>query len=158
SKHKLETRLTRGEKRHRKRTAQVATVYTVAPWVRTPMDILHDLRSVRPAATPRPRSVNKRVWASLETDPKQVIDAALEEGLRRDPERRRRWVVLVDGNRDQLRLVKQAAKKAGMECTIVLDLIHVLEYFWRAAHCFHKAGTSALERWVNQRLLTLLQG
>ena len=38
SKHKLETRLTPGEKRYRKRMAQVATVYTIEPWVRTPMD------------------------------------------------------------------------------------------------------------------------
>ena len=158
SKHKLETRLTRGEKRYRKRMAQVATVYTIAPWVRTPMDILHSLRRSRELKQRRPRPVHKRVWASLEADPKQVIDEAFAEGLRRDPDRRRRWVVLVDGNRDQLRLVKQAAKKTGVECRIVLDLIHVLEYFWKAAHCFHTVATPALEQWVNQRLLALLQG
>jgi hypothetical protein len=158
SKHKLETRLTRGEKRNRKRTAQVATIYTLDPWVRTAMDILHDLRAMRPMATPRPRPVNKRVWASLEAEPKDVIEQAFAEGLRRDPERRRRWVVLVDGNREQLRQVKQAAKKAGVDVTIILDLIHVLEYLWKAAHCFHKAGTPVLEKWVNQRLLALLQG
>ena len=45
-----------------------------------------------------------------------------------------------------------------MDVTIILDLIHVLEYFWKAAHCFHKAGSPALEPWVNQRLLALLQG
>jgi hypothetical protein len=158
SKHKLQTRLTQGEKRNRKRTAQVATVYTVEPWVRTPMDILHELRSVRPVATPRPRPVNKRVWASLEAEPKKVIAEAFAEGQRRDPARKRRWVVVVDGNRDQLRRVKWAAKKAGGEVTILLDLIHVLEYFWKAAHCFHEAGSPALEQWVNQRLLVLLQG
>jgi hypothetical protein len=158
SKHKLETRLTSGEKRYRKRMAQVATVYTIEPWVRTPMDIMHGLRRSRDVATRRPRPVNKRVWASLEADPKRVIEEAFEEGLRRDPERRRCWVVLVDGNKDQLRLVKQTAKKASVDVTIILDLIHVLEYFWKAAHCFHKAGSPALEEWVNQRLLALLQG
>jgi hypothetical protein len=158
SKHKLETRLTQGEKRHRKRMAQVATVYTVDPWVRTPMDILHDLRSVRPVVTPRPRPANKRVWASLEVEPRKVIEDTFAEGLRRDPKRKRRWVVLVDGNPDQLRHVTNTVKKAGVDVTIILDLIHVLEYFWRAAHCFHKAGTMALERWVNQRLLALLKG
>jgi len=158
SKHKLETRLSKGEKRHRKRIAQVATLYTVDPWVRTPMDILHDLRSVRPAAKPRPRPVNKRVWASLELEPKKVIDDTFAEGLRRDPKRKRRWIVVVDGNPDQLRWVKKAAKKVGVHVTIILDLIHVLEYFWRAAHCFHKASTRELEQWVNQRLLALLEG
>jgi len=158
SKHKLQTRLTRGEKRYRKRMAQVATVYTIEPWVRTPMDLMHDLRRSRDVAKRRPRPVNKRVWASLEAEPKQVIMEAFEEGLRRDPERKRRWVVLVDGNKNQLRLVKKGAKQAGVEGTIILDLIHVLEYFWKAAHCFHKAGSPALEQWVNQRLLALLQG
>jgi hypothetical protein len=158
SKYKLETRLTKGEKRHRKRTAQVATVYTVDRWVRTPMDILHDLRSVRPVATPRPRPVNKRVWASLEVAPKEVIDEAFADGLRRDPERKRCWVVVVDGSREQLRQVSKAVKEVGVDVTIILDLIHVLEYFWKAAHCFHKEGTPALERWVNLRLLALLEG
>lgn len=158
AKHKLGTRLTRGEKRYRKRIAQVATVYTVAPWVRTPMDVMHGLRRSRAAKRRRPRPVHKRVWASLEVDAKQVIEEAFEEGLRRDPERHRQWVVLVDGDRKQLRLVKHAAKRAGVECTIILDLIHVLEYFWRAAHCFHPAASPALEQWVDQRLLALLQG
>jgi hypothetical protein len=102
--------------------------------------------------------VHKRVWASLEVEPEEVIEEAFAEGLRRDPGRKRQWVVLVDGNKDQLRLVKMAAKKAGVEVTIILDLIHVIEYFWKAAHCFHKAGTTAAEQWVNQRLLALLEG
>ena len=59
--------------------------------------------------------MNKRVWASLEAGPKEVIEEAFAEGLRRDPERKRRWVVLVDGNKDQLRLVKMVTKKAGVE-------------------------------------------
>jgi hypothetical protein len=158
SQRKLQTRLTRGEKRNRKRMAQVATIYTIDPWGRTPTDIVDDLRPVREVAMRRPRPVNKRVWASLATAPRKVIEEAFAEGLRRDPERKRRWVVLVDGNRDQLRLVKRAATKAGVAVTIILDLIHVIEYFWKAAHCFHEAGTTAVEQWVNQRLLVLLEG
>lgn len=155
---KLQTRLTRGEKRNRKRMAQVATIYTIDPWVRTPADIMHDLRPTGSAATRRPRPVNKRVWASLAVEPEEVIEDAFAEGLRRDPGRKRQWVVLVDGNKDQLRWVKRAAKKAGVEVTIILDLIHVIEYFWKAAHCFHKAGTTVAEQWVTQRLLALLEG
>lgn len=41
---KLETRLTPGEKSNRKRMAQVATVYSIAPFPRGPADILHTLR------------------------------------------------------------------------------------------------------------------
>jgi hypothetical protein len=42
---RLETRLTSGEKKNRKRMAQVATVYTLAPWVRTAADVLHTAAS-----------------------------------------------------------------------------------------------------------------
>jgi hypothetical protein len=63
-----------------------------------------------------------------------VIDEAFAEGLRRDPERARRWVVLVDGQRDQIQRVLRGARKAGVEITIVLDIVHVLEYLWRAAY------------------------
>jgi hypothetical protein len=55
SQRKLQTRLTRGEKRNRKRMAQVATIYTIDPWVRAPTDIMHDLRPMGSAAMRRPR-------------------------------------------------------------------------------------------------------
>ncbi|WP_441287980.1 hypothetical protein ACSRUE_38905 [Sorangium sp. KYC3313] len=101
-KHKLTKRLAKGEKRNRKRMAEVATIYTIDPWVRTPDDIVNDLRPVHDVAAQRPRPVNKRVWASVEKSAREVISAAFAEGLRRDPERLRRWVVLVDGNKDQI--------------------------------------------------------
>jgi hypothetical protein len=157
---RLGTRLTKGEKRHRKRMAQVAAVYTVAPYVRTVADVLADLKPVRDADRDRdrPRPVNKRVWASLTKTPKAVIRDAFEQARRRDPHFKRTWVVLVDGNRDQLKLVKRAARKLGVQITIVVDLIHVLEYLWKAAYAFHKEGSKEAEGWVQQRLMWLLQG
>jgi hypothetical protein len=156
--HKLKTRLCRGEKANRKRMAEVATVYSVEPWVRTPADIMNKSKAENDVEQKRPRPVNKRVFASLEASPEAVIRAAFEEGSRRDPERQRRWVVVIDGNRDQLRLVKKVAKEMGVTVTIVLDLIHVVEYLWRAAYCFHAEGTAAAEQWVSQRLRALLDG
>lgn len=41
---------------------------------------------------------------------------------------------------------------------ILLDFVHVSEYIWDAAHCFHKPGTSAAEAWVVGRLTTILHG
>jgi hypothetical protein len=121
---KLETRLTKGEKRNRKRMAEVSAIYTVAPFPRKPMDVLHDLRPVHAVPLRRPRPVNKRVWASVVQDTKQVIRQTFEEALRRDPERRRRWVVLVDGNCcdagwlmfDRARCVMGIKSRAG-QCT-----------------------------------------
>lgn len=157
---RLRTRLTKGEKRHRKRMAEVATVYTVAAYVRSPRDVLADLRPVRDVARDRdrPRPTNKRVWASVNKSTEDVISDAFDEARRRDPEGKRRWVVLLDGNRDQLRLVKKAARKVGASATIIVDLIHVLEYLWKAAYAFHADGSNEAEAWVQQRLMWLLQG
>ena len=154
---RLETRLTSGEKRNRKRMAQVATVYTLAPWRRTAADVLHTLRPDDLDAA-RPRPVDKRVWASVEHTPQRVVDDAFAEALRRDPDRRRAWVVLVDGQLDQIKRVQRAARRIGVEITIVLDIVHVLEYLWRAARAFHDAGTEEAETWVRHRLLALLTG
>ena len=157
---KLARRLTKGEKRNRKRMAQVATIYTLSPQARTAADILHDLRPVEDATTPKPkpRPTNKRVWASLAQSPAEVIGAAFDEALQRDPERKRRWIVLVDGNQDQLARIRSAAKSKGVSVTIVLDIIHVIEYLWKAAYAFHEDGTKEAQTWVEQRLLALLQG
>jgi len=154
---RLHTRLAPGEKSNRKRMATVATVYSLAPWVRTPADVLHTLRAAD-VEDKRPKPRDKRVWASLVHSPQRVIDDAFAEALRRDPERRRRWVVLVDGQPDQLRRVQEAARKYGVEVTIVLDIVHVLEYLWRASYAFHAEGTEDAETWVRHRLLALLSG
>jgi hypothetical protein len=153
---RLHTRLAKGEKPNRKRMAQVATVYSIAPWHRTSSDVLHGLRDHRDKARPRP--TNKRVWASAQRSAQGVIDDAFAEAHRRDPDHRRRWVVLVDGQRDQIRRVQRAARKFGAEITIVLDIVHVLEYLWRAAYAFHKDGTPEAEAWVEHQLVKLLGG
>ena len=46
-----------------------------------------------------------------------------------DQERAKRWVVLVDGAERQLDLVEAGADAYGVEVTVVLDIIHVVEYF-----------------------------
>ena len=153
---KLHTRLTKGEKPNRKRMAQVATVYSIPPWPRTSADVLHGLRDDRDKARPRP--ANKRVWASAQRSAQCVIDEAFAEAMRRDPDHRRRWIVLLDGQRDQIKRVERAARKVGAQITIVLDIVHALEYLWRAAYAFHKDGTPEAEAWVEHQLVKLLGG
>lgn len=158
--HKMSTRLSRGEKSNCKRMAQVAAVWTTAPFVRTPEDIVMDLRPARDAdvVITRPRPEHKRVWASLEKPPQEVIEQMFQEALARDPARNKRWVVLLDGNLSQLALIKKAAKRHGIEPTIVLDVIHVLEYVWKAGIALQGEGNPATQRWVSERLLEILRG
>ncbi len=155
---KLERRLSRGEKRNRKRMATVAAVYDVAPFVRTPEDILRDLRPARDASRPRPRARNKRVWASVEKSAEKVTRQLFDEAERRDPEHRRLWVVLVDGERHQIERLRAEAKRRGVVPVVVLDLMHVLEYLWKAAWCFFEEGDAAAEAWVTEHALAILEG
>lgn len=98
------------------------------------------------------------MWASLAKEPAEVIDEAFMDAASRDPKRRKRWVVLLDGHPDQLERVRAAAKRHRVPVTIVLDLIHVIEYLWKAAYVFFAEGSSEAEGWVTERLLWLLCG
>lgn len=157
---KLDTRRSKGEvKRGRKRMATVAAVYTVAPHVRGPADVIAGLRHVRDAVpVKRPRPEYKRVWATLRRTPQQVIADGFDEADKRDPERRKTWLVVVDGDPDLERWVRAEAERRGVKVRLVLDFIHALEYLWKAAFCFHKEGTPEAESWVLERLERLLAG
>ena len=159
--HKLQKRLSRGEKRNCKRMAQVAAVFTIAAFIRKPEDIVTELGPAPdtdggPVVRPRPE--HKRIWASVDKPPKMVIEQMFEEALRRDPARNKHWVALVDGNPSQLALLKKTSRRLGVAPTIVLDVIHVLEYLWKAGIALHGEGEPATERWVSERLLEILRG
>jgi hypothetical protein len=81
-----------------------------------------------------------------------------DEALSRDPERCRRWIVLVDGEPKQLAAVKAEARRVGVKITILLDVVHVIEYVWKAARALFGESNAEAEAWVGDRLLALLTG
>lgn len=159
---KLDKRKSKGEKSKKRRMAQVAAVYTVAPFVRGVGDIVGALRSTTTAAPrdkpKRPKPHNKRVWASVEEDSWDVIDEAFNEAKRLDPNRDKHWVALIDGGTDQLGGVLECIGRAGTRVTVILDIIHVLEYLWGAGTALHGEGTPESQAWVTERLRALLEG
>jgi hypothetical protein len=158
---KLRKRRSKGEKSSSKRMATVATVYTIAPFERTPEDIVGELHGPQeePAGRAvRPRPEHKRVWASVVQEPAEVIAEAFREARRRDPAGEKVWVALVDGNASQIELLQEAAARDGVPLTIVLDVIHVLEYLWAAAWALHAEGSAEGEAWVTERLERILGG
>jgi hypothetical protein len=158
SEHKLRTRLSRGEKRNRKRMAEVAAVYEVAPKVRAPADILPATDEEREVARAGPEAKNKWVCASVTDDAAQVIARMFDQACRCDPDHQRSWVVLVDGNNHQIDTVKKEAKKRDVKVTILVDCVHVLEYLWGSAWCFFTEGDPAAERWVQEKARAVLEG
>jgi hypothetical protein len=157
TRHKMDTRLSKGEKKNAKRMATVAAVYTIMPYVRSPEDLIAGARP-QPADSKRPRPEQKRVWASLEKKPEEVIAEAFREAHFRDPSREKTWVALVDGNKEQIRILRRIAKEKQINLTIIVDLVHVIEYLWKAARAFHPEPGPDLESWVKHRLVKILRG
>lgn len=154
SRHNLKTRLSRGEKRNRKRMATVASVYEVDPYWRTAEQIM----GLDEPETRRPKVRNNRVWASLRQSPAEVIEQLFAEAQRRDPQHERTWLVLVDGQETQLGEIEAAMARHRADVVVIQDFVHALEYLWKAVYCFHAEGTAEAEAGVLEHALALLQG
>jgi hypothetical protein len=153
---KLETRLSKGEKRNRKRLAEVGAVYDCAPIPRSAEEVMASSDAPDPPSAPQAK--NKWVTASVVDDAAEVIRRIFDEAERRDPDHQRTWVALVDGNNHQLERVQTEAATRGITLSVVVDLVHVLEYLWSAAWCFFCEGDPAAEDWVRGRAIAVLQG
>ena len=154
---KLRGRLSKGEKRNRKRLAEVGAVYTITPSARTPTDII---RGDDQTATAIPGPVARSKWltASVVDTAATVISTIFDQADRRDPDHQQTWVALVDGNNHQIRRINTEAKKRGVKVHIVCDFVHVLEYLWSAAWSFYKEGDPNAETWVHEKALAVLEG
>lgn len=153
----------RKAKKYRRRRATIGAVYTVAPYVRSAEDVVAALRrrepdAAAPARSARPRPEQKRVWASVVQEQETVIEEGFLEALRRDPNRLKTWVAVVDGDKAQLDTIRTMARKYGVKLVIVLDLMHVLKRLWKAGRVLHKRGSKELEDWVFVRLERILRG
>jgi len=153
-------RLAPGEKPNRKRMATVACVFDVHPAPRRPHDVIGppEGRSGDRVPRPRPRARNKWLTASLVHPPEQVIADAFDQAVSRDPHQLRDWVVLVDGARHQLDLITAEARRRQTAVHVLLDVVHVSEYIWTAAHALYPVGSAEAEQWVADKLTAILAG
>jgi hypothetical protein len=155
---KLTTRLSKGEKRNRKRMAEVGTVFDATTAPRSSADILPTNDTERAQADPGPATSNKWLTASIVADAASVVAQIFAEADRRDPTHARTWVALVDGNNHQIERITAEAHARTVPITIVIDFIHALEYIWKAAWCFHREGDPAAEDWVRHHARAVLHG
>ncbi len=159
SKPKLKHRLTSGEKLNRKRMATAAAVYSIDRYVRTPADVTNELeKTTQDKAKKRPKPVFKRVWARIEATSEEVTDDVFSEAIKRDKDLNKTWVVLIDGDLNQLRRTKKRIRKINKSALICLDIIHVIEYLWRAGRAFFETEHQKCESWVKAKLTEILNG
>jgi len=150
-------RLGSGRRLHAKRMASVAAIYTIAPFVRTPEEILPESPPLQETGPARPRPEHKRVWASLAQTPEAVIREMFDEAARRDRKGHKRWVALVDGNLPQIDHLHQLAEERNIPLIIVIDFIHVAQYVWKAAGALFPDQEAQQDRWTRAHLLEILR-
>src|SRR6266702_5068416 len=128
-------------------------------------------RTGRPARTPgqvmrpdpgaaknAPRALNRWYACDITAGRDVTIGKIFDEADRRDPGHRRTWIALADGDICQLALIQAQAAARGITLVILIDFIHVLEYLWKAAWCFHAPRDPAMEDWVTAQGLDILHG
>jgi hypothetical protein len=155
----FEKRAGTGEKKGCKRMAETGAVFDVAvpdgP-ARTPEQVM---RPAGGSARQKPPRAENR-WYTCDITASRDVTAGkiFDQADRRDPGRLRTWIALVDGDNYQLGLFQAQAAARGITLAIVIDFIHVLEYLWKAAWCFHPPRDPAMEDWVIAQALDILHG
>lgn len=153
-------RLRKGQKRQKKRMATVAAVFFQTPEPRTPQEVVQSLfapaepalKIARGQERSRPR--DKRLWASLVAEKTVFITGVRAEMLRRDADRQLAWVIVTDGEK----ALQKRVCALFEDITLVLDLLHVLEKLWKAAHALHPEGSPEAHGFVRDRTLRILHG
>jgi hypothetical protein len=152
----MKTRLASGEKNGRKRMAVLGAVYDAKPAVRTAADVIAEETETGRERDPGPRASGKWLTGSVTDNAQTVISTAFDQAEQRDPRHERTWIVLLDGACAPIEQIKTEAAVRGVEIHIVCDLIHVLEYLWKAAWCFHENADPGAEAFVAAHARTIL--
>jgi hypothetical protein len=153
--------LHRQDQSNRKRMATVAGIYPIDRHVRPPQTVAQQCAPLRLVPRHRrvaPKPVGKKRWASLGKSMQTVIETGFAEGQRRAPLHQAAWVVLVDGDRTQRADIEQAARALGVSVVLMVDIMHVLEYLWKAAKAWLPLDDPQVAQWVGDKTLPLLQG
>jgi hypothetical protein len=145
-----------GEKKGCKRMAETGAVFDVLPEPRTPEQVM---RPDPGTAGNKPRrAVNRWYTCDITASRDLTVGKIFDEADRRDPGHARTWIALVDGDNYQLGLFQAAAAARGITLAVLVDFIHVLEYLWKAAWCFHPPRDPVMEDWVTAQALDILHG
>jgi len=153
----------KGQKRTKKKEAVVTAIYTIEPYFRTAQEVINALlrgeaageaeQSVAPSRPRRPTPVGKEVRATLAGK-----DVAFERLTRRVAQREGKYIrhraALTDGAEP---LQRQVNERLSM-FTLILDIIHAVEYLWQAANALLGETNPDRTAWVREYLSLILSG
>ena len=148
-----------------KRSAELVCVADIPPVVRTPADILTALfgegsqdQPGRGRARLGPTAEGKTLFASVKHPIPHVIGHGFGEAQRRDPDHSRPWYAIVDGNNTQIDAIGALAAQYQVDVPILIDLMHVIQYLWKAANSFFYPNDPAGRDWVKAQTAKILGG
>jgi hypothetical protein len=149
------------KKNGKKQMAYVGAVYTIDRFRRTTDEILDEMAR-RARTKKRPRPQHKRVWAEMtrisEGEPvsgrEWLFCSLAVECQQRDPDRKKILICLLDGERSLWDMQRYWFGRA----IGILDIFHVSERIWKAAHCFHAKESEAACQFATHHLRMILDG
>jgi hypothetical protein len=158
-----------------RRSAELVCVADIPPRPRTRDDILtalfgtvpgpagpaagrDDPAAGQPPARHGPRAEGKTLFASVKKPIPEVISEGFAEASRRDPGRLRPWFAVVDGNNAQIDAINKLAAEYQVKVPVLIDVIHVTQYLWKAAGSFYDKGDPAARSWVREQAAKILDG
>jgi hypothetical protein len=158
---KTDKRRSRGEPKSRKQMAYLGVVYSVNRFVRQPDDILNELqRKARQENRPEPQQkrfraeMNDILDGRISSGQSRLFDWLQAEVQARNPQRQKTVVCLMDGQQSLWYWQRECLGQA----VGILDIFHVLEKLWEAAHCFHRESSLDAEQFVHKYLRMMLEG
>jgi hypothetical protein len=152
-------RLGKGQKRGGKKEATLTAVYTIAPAVRTPAEVVESLFRDPSAACSaddaardaREGPRHKRLWTTLAGKDAALDEAAAHHARRVGPHIAHR-VALTDGSP----ALQDRVRARFPDAPLILDLIHATEYLWDAANALLGEEHPWRTPWVKAHTLSLL--
>jgi hypothetical protein len=149
-------RLGKGQKRTKKKESVVTAIYTIEPYLRTPEQVADALLPETGQTTtqpPRPAPVGKQVRATLKGK-----DFALERMARRVATRAGEHIQQRMALTDGAEALQDRVLALFPGFTLVLDIMHALEYLWGAANALLGETHPDRTAWVKGHLLAILSG
>ena len=139
-----------------KKMAEIVAVADFTPAVRQPEDIAAP--PARRQAHPGPKARDKWVSASVTESIEDMVASGSGEADRRDPQRTRQRVFLVDGNKQQITAIEAQAAERGLKVPVLIDYIHLSGYIGKAAAALHPGDPVTAGQWADGQLVRVLHG
>ena len=148
----------KGEKRTKKKEAVVTAVYTIGSYFRTPQEVAEALLrdqagDKEECRSQRPTPVGKEVRATL-AGKTVAFERLTRRVAQREGSHIQHRVALTDGAEPLQRQVNDRLSTF----ILILDIIHAIEYLWKAANALLGETHPDRTAWVREYLLLILSG